>query len=274
MHTLRRDNSTRCSRRACRGVVLDSRTPPSPASLPPHTLPARQIDDLLLLLPDTLSLSRFKQQIEVSFERYHRNLDESKQQLLDLEAVQRRVRNNLMRAKLQDGQDGSESAGERAGERARGAAASAAGGNQSASTRRSATKTVAVHDNRVCDLSGRPLLTGSAAAATALEHQCYVFPCQHCFRSDALIGYVASLVSPERRKALGEVHQSIAALSKAEPGAGAPSDASERQHAELSSLRLKMDEAVAAECPLCGDLAVQALTTPFASAHAVAAWDL
>lgn len=210
-------------------------------------------------------MSRFKQQIEVSFERYHRNRDESKQQLLDLEAVQQRVHSNLMRAKLQDGGD-SASAGEPAG-----GAASAAGG------KRSATKTIAVHDDRACDLSGRPLLTGGAAAATAHEHQCYVFPCQHCFRSDALIGYVASLISPERRKALGELHQSIAALSKVEPAAGAaatPSSASEQQRAELNALRLKMDEAVAAECPLCGDLAVRALTTPFTSAHAVAAWDL
>lgn len=248
-----------------------------------------QIEDLLLLLPDTLSLSRFKQQIEVSFERcvsflfllslsllrhahssyslhcrrYHRNMDESKQQLLDLKAVQQRVHSDLQYAKLEGPLESGGSSGEGAKREDQGA-----------------SRVIAVTNDRLCDLSGRPLLAsqrgdggarqlGTGGASGKGRLQCHVFPCQHCFRTDALVAYVGALLPPQRRGRISELLSSIASMSGGDVSTQTPA-----QLADVAALRLKLDEEIASQCPLCGDLAVQALTTPFVSAQSLAAWEL
>jgi hypothetical protein len=195
--------------------------------------------------------------------RYHRNMDESKQQLLDLKAVQQRVHSDLQYAKLEGPLESGGSSGEGAKREDQGA-----------------SRVIAVTNDRLCDLSGRPLLAsqrgdggarqlGTGGASGKGRLQCHVFPCQHCFRTDALVAYVGALLPPQRRGRISELLSSIASMSGGDVSTQTPA-----QLADVAALRLKLDEEIASQCPLCGDLAVQALTTPFVSAQSLAAWEL
>lgn len=136
-----------------------------------------------------------------------------------------------------------------------------------------------VSSDQRCVLSGVPVL-GSPM---------YVFPTGNVYRADALAQFVVPHLPAKTRKQLhglqGSISQTQARLSSARAamerrGAGAAVEADEepaakrveRLAAELQGMQAELDELVAGDDPLCGELVIDTIDTPFGKAPGEELW--
>lgn len=117
----------------------------------------------------------------------------------------------------------------------------------------------------------------------ALTRSLYLFPCGHVFHIDCLIDFTRPLMTPERRARVQQLVASIAAFRHQhgaqpadDPGTVAAPQAAltPQQKSSVDSLRVQLDNLVAAECPLCGDMMIRLIEVPFIQPHepAIAQW--
>jgi len=95
----------------------------------------------------------------------------------------------------------------------------------------------------------------------ALTRNLYLFPCGHVFHIDCLIDFTGPLMTGERRERVQEIISELAKLKNiSKQGDGVNSVAVQQKS---NSLRAQLDNLVAAECPLCGDLMIRLIEVPF-----------
>ncbi|KAI9005046.1 vacuolar protein sorting protein 18 [Hyaloraphidium curvatum] len=88
-----------------------------------------------------------------------------------------------------------------------------------------------------------------------LTRQCYVFPCGHCFHADELAEEVVKELRPPIARRMRTLQDQIARGQAAEP-----KDSGSKA---LTRLRDELDNIVAAECILCGDMMIRSTDRPF-----------
>jgi len=84
----------------------------------------------------------------------------------------------------------------------------------------------------------------------------YAFPCQHFFHQNCLLSEIRPMLIDAKREIVDELYQTLLELSKL-------SDVTLEQKQIKRELVEKLDEIIAAECVLCGEIAVDNIDAPF-----------
>jgi len=96
----------------------------------------------------------------------------------------------------------------------------------------------------------------------ALTRNLYLFPCGHVFHIDCLIDFTGPLMTQERRSNVQKIIEQLSALKSSLNRQGDSNNAATVQQ-KSNNLRTQLDNLVAAECPLCGDMMIRLIEVPF-----------
>jgi len=115
---------------------------------------------------------------------------------------------------------------------------------------------------------------------TLLTRQFYAFPCQHVFHADCLIKLVSPQLGKFQLKRLGQIQDrmqalrystkrvrtgsmsSISQLDQSQQANAAILD-TDKDYEDVEKLREELDDIVASECALCGEVMVRTIDQPF-----------
>ncbi|KAJ3040940.1 hypothetical protein HDV00_010151 [Rhizophlyctis rosea] len=121
-----------------------------------------------------------------------------------------------------------------------------------------------------CQQCSQPLLT----------RQFYVFPCRHVFHADCLVGVVVAGVDERRRRRILDVQEGIArgvGVGVGKKGGGGEETGGKVGSGGVEKLKEELDDLVANECVLCGDLMIRSVDKPFVrpdETDEIASWAL
>lgn len=107
----------------------------------------------------------------------------------------------------------------------------------------------------------------------------YVFPCGHAFHAQCLIGHVTRCSTQSHAEYILDLQKQLSLLggrARKDSSAG-PSEESVTSSTPAEKLRSQLDDAIASECPFCGDLMIREISTPFVlpeEAGQLASWEI
>ncbi|CAA7394664.1 unnamed protein product [Spirodela intermedia] len=107
----------------------------------------------------------------------------------------------------------------------------------------------------------------------------YIFPCGHAFHAECLIAHVAQHTSRAQAEFILELQKQLSLISgssRVEPS-GLTEDGSIAGVTPTDKLRSQLDDAIASECPFCGDLMIREISLPFVlheEAEYAASWEI
>jgi len=96
----------------------------------------------------------------------------------------------------------------------------------------------------------------------ALTRNLYLFPCGHVFHIDCLLDFTGPLMTDERRSRVQAIIKELSDLKSALSRQGDPNSSVANRH-RSNGLRVQLDNLIAAECPLCGDMMIRLIEAPF-----------
>lgn len=120
-----------------------------------------------------------------------------------------------------------------------------------------------LRQNQKCDLCGYPVIS----------RQLYLFPCQHVFHSDCLLADAVKNMKGAERQILQDLNGRLQALQRADEATLAAS----AKAAQMDKVRGEIDDLVASDCPLCGDIMIKSVGKPFISpdeSTIISSWSL
>eukprot|EP00898_Chlorokybus_atmophyticus_P003117 jgi/Chlat1/3806/Chrsp259S03935 len=117
-----------------------------------------------------------------------------------------------------------------------------------------------------CGICARPLLAQDGSTIITSNHAgsvissnsnlpfapFYAFPCSHAFHSDCLLTHVFKVSGTTQRERITDLKRQVTSLAD-----------EARNNKGALTVRMALDEIVAAECPFCGELMVRTITQPF-----------
>lgn len=119
-----------------------------------------------------------------------------------------------------------------------------------------------VHETQRCDLTGQRLVS----------HPFHFFPCGHAFLSGALRREMVEHLSPTQRKLLAAKDAEVRRLRKRNPRRTQLAMHDEKRRLEIEERRRQLvglereiDDLIAADCPLCGQVVIDSISQPFIS---------
>jgi hypothetical protein len=110
---------------------------------------------------------------------------------------------------------------------------------------------------------------GAARSYSSLVAPFYVFPCEHAFHADCLTDYVIKHTDKSERDRIRGLLRQLTALGNQElpittgsktSAETAPADG---RPSPIDQLRAQLDDAVAGECPFCGELMIKEIGQAF-----------
>ncbi|CAK9261476.1 unnamed protein product [Sphagnum jensenii] len=197
-----------------------------------------KIEDILPFFPDFSLIDDFKEAICTSLEDYNRQIEELKRDMVDATHGAENIRNDI-----------------------------------SALTQRYAV----IKRDETCRICGERILAprgmhgalGAARSYSSLVAPFYVFPCEHAFHADCLTDYVIKHTDKSERDRIRGLLRQLTALGNQEPpittgsktsAETAPADG---RPSPIDQLRAQLDDAVAGECPFCGELMIKEIGQAF-----------
>ncbi|KAL3688498.1 hypothetical protein R1sor_014807 [Riccia sorocarpa] len=201
-----------------------------------------KIEDILPFFPDFSLIDDFKEAICTSLEDYTRQIEELKRQMNDATLGADNIRHDI-----------------------------------SSLTQRYAI----VNQDEECGVCGRLLLASKGnkpsgppgRSVTSVMAPFYVFPCEHSFHAQCLTEYVMNHTDRFERERIAELRNRLFTLiSEAPPRSERKTTqnstyddqaSADGQIDPVDQVRAQLDDAVAGECPFCGELMVREITQPF-----------
>ncbi|KAL1198179.1 Vacuolar sorting protein 18 [Cardamine amara subsp. amara] len=206
-----------------------------------------KIEDILPFFPDFALIDDFKEAICSSLEDYNKQIEQLKEEMNDATRGADNIRNDI-----------------------------------SALTQRYAV----IDRNQECGVCKRKILmmTGDFRMAQGYSSAgplapFYVFPCGHSFHAQCLITHVTSCAHEEHAEHILDLQKQLTLLGSETRRDinGNRSDEPITSTTTADKLRSELDDAIASECPFCGELMINEITLPFIkpddSLHS-ASWDL
>ncbi|KAL1199085.1 Vacuolar sorting protein 18 [Cardamine amara subsp. amara] len=206
-----------------------------------------KIEDILPFFPDFALIDDFKEAICSSLEDYNKQIEQLKEEMNDATRGADNIRNDI-----------------------------------SALTQRYAV----IDRNQECGVCKRKILmmTGDFRMAQGYSSAgplapFYVFPCGHSFHAQCLITHVTSCAHEEQAEHILDLQKQLTLLGSETRRDinGNRSDEPITSTTTADKLRSELDDAIASECPFCGELMINEITLPFIkpddSLHS-ASWDL
>lgn len=108
----------------------------------------------------------------------------------------------------------------------------------------------------------------------------YVFPCGHAFHSQCLIAHVTSCTNRAQAEYILDLQKQLTLLSsepRNEMNGGLSEEELITSMTPLEKIRSQLDDAIASECPFCGELMIREISFPFIlpeEADEVASWEI
>jgi hypothetical protein len=103
-----------------------------------------------------------------------------------------------------------------------------------------------------CVVCRRKIFYASAGATAPF----YVFPCGHSFHSQCLISHVTSCAVPSLAEHIVDLQKNLSLLLGTE-------DKTLIDITSVDEIRSQLDDAIASECPFCGDMMIGEISLPF-----------
>eukprot|EP01018_Ginkgo_biloba_P010354 Gb_14455 [translate_table: standard] len=195
-----------------------------------------KIEDILPFFPDFALIDDFKEAICSSLEDYNKQIEELKQEMNDATHGADNIRHDI-----------------------------------SALAQRYAI----VDRDEECGVCERKILTSRSAPGMARGYTSpmapfYVFPCEHAFHAQCLIGHVTKNTDPTEAERILDLQRRLsllvnsgANLTVERTSSMADDEASVNSRTPADQIRAQLDDAVAGECPFCGDLMIKEISLPF-----------
>ncbi|KAK8706536.1 hypothetical protein V6N13_050097 [Hibiscus sabdariffa] len=206
-----------------------------------------KIEDILPFFPDFALIDDFKEAICSSLEDYNKQIELLKQEMNDATYGADNIRNDISAL---------------------------------------AQRYVVVDRDEDCGVCRRKILaTGGdyrmASGYTAVGTMApfYVFPCGHAFHAHCLISHVTRCTNESQAEYILSLHKQLTLLNsevRRESDGGMTSEAITSVN-PTDKLRSQLDDAVAGECPFCGELMIREISLPFImpeEAQQVNSWEI
>lgn len=108
----------------------------------------------------------------------------------------------------------------------------------------------------------------------------YVFPCGHAFHAQCLIAHVTRCTVQTQAEYILDLQKQLTLMGgepKEDLNGGLTGEDSITSMTPLDKIRSQLDDAIASECPFCGDLMIREISLPFIlpeEAHQVTSWEI
>ncbi|KAG7596791.1 Vacuolar sorting protein 18 [Arabidopsis thaliana] len=192
-----------------------------------------KIEDILPFFPDFALIDDFKEAICSSLEDYNKQIEQLKEEMNDATRGADNIRNDI-----------------------------------SALTQRYAV----IDRDEECGVCKRKILMMSGDFRMAQGYSSagplapfYVFPCGHSFHAQCLITHVTSCAHEEQAEHILDLQKQLTLLGSETRRDinGNRSDEPITSTTTADKLRSELDDAIASECPFCGELMINEITLPF-----------
>ncbi|OMO96413.1 hypothetical protein CCACVL1_04963 [Corchorus capsularis] len=194
-----------------------------------------KIEDILPFFPDFALIDDFKEAICSSLEDYNKQIEQLKQEMNDATHGADNIRNDI-----------------------------------SALAQRYAV----IDRDEDCGVCRRKILAVAGDYRMALGYTAvgpmapfYVFPCGHAFHAHCLIAHVTRCTNESQAEYILDLQKQLTLLGSEarRESNGGIKDESITNMNPADKLRSQLDDAVASECPFCGDLMIREISLPFIS---------
>ncbi|KAK4784040.1 hypothetical protein SAY86_018408 [Trapa natans] len=206
-----------------------------------------KIEDILPFFPDFALIDDFKEAICSSLEDYNNQIEQLKQEMNDATHGADNIRNDIgALAQRYAIIDRDEDCG--------------------------------VCRRKILTVSGEYWMTRGYTAAGPMA-PFYIFPCGHTFHAQCLIAHVTRCTTESQAEQILDLQKQLTLLgSEARRDQnGSLNEESTTSTATADKLRSQLDDAIASECPFCGDLMIREISLPFVSpeeALQVTSWEI
>ncbi|XP_042472563.1 vacuolar sorting protein 18-like [Zingiber officinale] len=206
-----------------------------------------KIEDILPFFPDFALIDDFKEAICSSLEDYNKQIEQLKQEMNDATHGADNIRSDI-----------------------------------SALAQRYAV----IDRDEECGVCKRKILTAGGAPLLARGYTStgpmapfFIFPCGHSFHANCLIAHVTRCTSRTRAEYILDLQKKLSLLADkaTNESNGTAEDESITSMTPLEKLRSQLDDAIASECPFCGDLMIREISLPFVlheDAEEIASWEI
>lgn len=194
-----------------------------------------KIEDILPFFPDFVLIDDFKEEICKSLKDYNSQIEQLKQEMDDATRGADNIRSDI------------------------GALAQ---------------RYTVIDREEDCAVCRRKILTVGGLhqvgrSYTSVGHMApfYVFPCGHAFHANCLIAHVTRCTSQVQAERILNLQKQLSLIDRkaaaAKDNGGIGNGESIMSTTPVDKLRSQLDDAVASECPFCGDLMIKEISMPF-----------
>ncbi|XP_024020984.1 vacuolar protein sorting-associated protein 18 homolog [Morus notabilis] len=206
-----------------------------------------KIEDILPFFPDFALIDDFKEAICSSLEDYNKQIEQLKQEMNDATHGADNIRNDISAL---------------------------------------AQRYTVIERDEECGVCKRKILTvgreyqmmrGYTSVGSMAPF--YVFPCGHAFHSHCLIAHVTRCTPEAQAEHILELQKQITLLGgeTRKDSNGSLSEDSITSTTPIDKLRSQLDDAIASECPFCGELMIREISLPFIlpeEARQIHSWEI
>lgn len=206
-----------------------------------------KIEDILPFFPDFALIDDFKEAICSSLDDYNKQIEQLKQEMNDATHGADNIRNDISAL---------------------------------------AQRYVVIDRDEDCGVCKRKILAiggdyrmASGYTAVGSMAPFYVFPCGHAFHSHCLIAHVTRCTNESQAEYILDLQKQLTLLGsevRRESNGGLTNEVI-TSISPADKLRSQLDDAVASECPFCGELMIREISLPFImpeEAQQVASWEI
>ncbi|CAL9055510.1 unnamed protein product [Musa banksii] len=206
-----------------------------------------KIEDILPFFPDFALIDDFKEAICSSLEDYNKQIEQLKQEMNDATHGADNIRSDISAL---------------------------------------AQRYTVIDRDEECGVCKRKILTAGGAPRLARGYTSigpmapfYVFPCGHAFHAQCLIRHVTECTSETQAEYILGIQKKLSLLGEKATNDSSVSanDESITSMTPLDKLRSQLDDAIANECPFCGDLMIREISLSFVlprEAEEMTSWEI
>ncbi|KAH1120441.1 hypothetical protein J1N35_003601 [Gossypium stocksii] len=206
-----------------------------------------KIEDILPFFPDFALIDDFKEAICSSLDDYNKQIEQLKQEMNDATHGADNIRNDISAL---------------------------------------AQRYVVIDRDEDCGVCRRKILAiggdyrmASGYTAVGSMAPFYVFPCGHAFHSHCLIAHVTRCTNESQAEYILDLQKQLTLLGSEvrRESNGSLTNEAISSVSPVDKLRSQLDDAVASECPFCGELMIREISLPFImpeEAQQVALWEI
>ncbi|KAF5180254.1 Vacuolar sorting protein [Thalictrum thalictroides] len=206
-----------------------------------------KIEDILPFFPDFALIDDFKEAICSSLEDYNKQIEQLKQEMNDATHGADNIRNDISSL---------------------------------------AQRYAVIEHDEGCGVCRRKILTVGGASQMTRGYTAvgpmapfYVFPCGHAFHAQCLIAHIMRCGDQTQAEYILDLQKQLTLLGNEtrDSNGTITEEGSITSMTPADKLRLQLDDAIASECPFCGDLMIREISLPFvlpAEAEYASSWDI